>query len=321
MLVNVSVVNPDGQTVTAPNAFEAVSEGDPLWPPTPPTEPISGWLTGTGYPEPRVFADSQWWENLAGDIDNATHFHFQVSRPRNVSTGIVRFDTNCKFFHAQGYTFLGIRKVVRRTNQPSQDWMPNYGENEDGRRNVAITQHEENFWTPVYIDLRGTTPGDYTFEFDAQARRPDGQNVQTRMIFKMHVDEAGTVQATPSGQMQPEGWVSNNESGQQFGYLSVNVWGLREYQSDVSSKLTLVPRATVGRTVRLVVLKNPNMHAHPVDYGTVIFDQTFVQPTSPPKYEIPHPALVPGDRLFWRLSDTGIESIGAAAQVGVITFQ
>jgi len=316
------VVEPDGgaacgplsetRVVTQPCVYVPPPTG--AWPPVEPSEPATSW------PEPRVYRQSQWWESMAGDIDNATHFHLEAACPRNVATGIVRFDVFCRFFHGNhGYIFTGIRKVVRRTNQPSQEWMPTYIPGRDpGIRHVVVTEHEELFWTPVYLDLRGTLPGSYTFEFDASAIRPDGQNVQTRLIFQMWVDEAGSKTSATSGSETPEGWVSNNVvSTARTGYVSGQAWGIREFPGDASSAMTFVVRATPGRMTRFVVCLNPNMHAHPPIYGTVLFDSTFVQPASPPKFQIPQPPG--GGKVFWRVSDSEVESLGAVAQAGVIT--
>jgi hypothetical protein len=315
------------ETMVESQACVVTPAPDPtVFPPYIPTEPTveekAAMKRGEGYPERRVYKSAQWHDSETQDVDNMRHIHVEVAVPEKVNPGIHRFDIFSTLFHFQSGTFLGVRKVVRRTNTATQEWMPVYvAGREGGRRETPISMgsdgHMIEFWTPLFLDLRTvTTPGDYTFEIDVQVRRPDGKTANARIIWKMSV--GGTTEAD-GRLLHGEGWVSpaENESNQ-FGYLLVTSFGLKEFESDPIKPIKVKAGAKAGRTVRFMVCKNPDLHQHPANYGTILHDWTFVATQSNFEKTIPQPDVVAGDRIMLRVVDASDPDLGAGATLAVV---
>lgn len=300
------------------------------WPPTAPTEPLPGAKTGEGYPEKRVNISAQWHDSETQDIDNMRHMHIEAAVPEIVHTPIMRLDAFARLFHFQGGTFEGIRSMTMRTGTTAQKWMPTYLEGRrQGTREEFIPLgpdgHNVEFWTPIYLDLRTVTvPNWYTFEIDITVRRPDGRGAHARLIWKMFVDLSGnavpTYHPTLRNSVHGEGWVTpaGNEATQ-FGYMTVTMWGVQRFVSDPALPITLVSTALVGRTVTLMLCKNPDLHQHPAHYGEVLFAQTFVS-TGKESFTIHAPSLQIGDRLMARIVDASDPNIGSGATLAVVTL-
>jgi hypothetical protein len=295
-----------------------------VWPPTVPATAPDGAKTGEGYPERRVAKGSQWHDSEQLDLDNMRHIHNELAHPEIVRAGPVCIDQFTRHFHFQQAKYLGIRKVVTRVGVSAPKWMPTYiPGGQPGRRNLLIPPEGDgrdiDHWTPICVDLRAVqTFGLYTFEVDTKTSRPDGKTAVARLIWKMWVDPDGTHK--PDRRVlftHGEGWVVDPVSeSNQFGYMAVTMFGAREYESDVSSTIGLVARVKVGRTATLMLMKNPDLHARPANYGEILGSWEFTGP----KFQIvvKHPALNVGDRLVARVVDASAPTLGSAAQLATV---
>lgn len=301
------------------------------WPPSMPTAPdaarIAQIKAGQGYAERRVYKSTQWHDSEAGDVDNMRHEHIEVAHPEVVGAEIVPFDFFATAFHFQGGIQLGIRKF-KTAGLSAPKWMPVYVPGrEAGRREepipVGSAGHQVVWWTPAAIDFRAVTvAGLYQIECDNTFRRPDGELAHARLIWKMWIDPTGQKRVPRRARLtHGEGWVTPEGGQVQFGYMQVQMFGAREYLTDPAEHITVKARAAHGRLVRVMICKNPDLHAHPANYGEILHDWTEVfDKTEPFEKLIPQPDLVAGDRLMARIVDATVPEIGAGATLAVVTL-
>ncbi len=174
-------------------------------------------VTCSGYPEPRVFLESQaWWADDEVSADGGTkHVHSGVCMPLNgVVSGKVTFDVVSKLHNYQGWNLRFVR-IQSATDQGGVD-------------NVVITSpgtvcnsHDCTFVTPITIDTDALATGRHEFRIHSEARPGVGSAPKNLATNGWQVCIRSCSGVTPQATDNPEGrgWY-HTEAGSDKGYVN-----------------------------------------------------------------------------------------------------
>lgn len=311
------------------------TEGPPSNEPKPGPVPPQGWAENlclpAVHPEVRVYTSFQWHWNKAKlhDLDeiNTAHMHGEccIPTPGQRVGGLLKLDFKPLFFHMQGFIFreLQLKSFDAGARVVSVDKYYN---------GKVIDQHiQDDMYVPCVIDMSGaTTTRGPSFRADVLAYREtaEGREDHTLIIevYDRNWFSTGRKMFKPTG----------GETFTALPYLGVRmlhydtrnpndtnaVWKTPFAANDADSgEWQCIPDGPLPLTFRAAW--NPNLHAHPPSYGTIlkegVFDGTeankFMRVTKPD-------GMLSGDRALFRVADlTGVKEHGASAALIVVKLR
>lgn len=235
--------------------------------------------TCVGYPEPRVFLESQtWWSDDEVTADGAAqHAHSGVCVPLNgVVSGQVSFDVVSKLHNYEGWNLRFVR-VQSATDQGGVD-------------NVVITSpgtvcdtHDCTFVTRIVVNTDALATGRHEFRFHSEARPGVSGGPKSLATNGWQVCIRSCAGVTPQATENPEarGWYET-EAGSVKGYVNARFDSQTEFpwQADrgfvpVSGRWCPPVRILRGAgdesAERSRVVVDPNFHAG--NPGLTVLDQ------------------------------------------------
>jgi hypothetical protein len=167
-------VQPTGSVAGTP----APSSPPPHHAPMPGSDEHGGSLDCAGYPEPRVWVESQDWWSPIPKLGGLGHMHMGMCFPAGqVVAGVVPFDVRVVLHHNAG-TLTRIKM---------QD--DNSTEHAVLRPNRAVG--DGMYWFTLNIDTRNMPDGMRLFRFYADLEHPNGNTQTARPILPLQVDNGG----------------------------------------------------------------------------------------------------------------------------------
>ena len=241
--------------LTDPLAAGAPASIGPAVPGTDPAEShsVAGALDGlecTGYPEPRIFIETQdWWVSTLGDQNGASgHVHVGTCFPYlQQIRGVVRFDLRVVMHENPGH----LRRVDVAIYAA------------DGTGVVVPVEFDRDcagtcvFTAPVHVDTSTVFDGWQEFRFKARVDQPDGTEMLTSSGWKTYLDNGNAVGGFDGGfGVTARGWYTG--VGYQNAYIDAlpagpisGVW---------TFTLKLAPGADGTPTTSHLVAVDPDFH-------------------------------------------------------------
>ncbi|MEO5986121.1 MAG: hypothetical protein ABIW50_02060 [Candidatus Limnocylindria bacterium] len=165
-----------------------------------------------GYPEPRVWLESQdWWDPIPV-LGGLGHLHMGMCFPLGQTvSGVANFDIRV-VLHRNAGTLIRIKM---------QD--DNSKEHLVLRPNKAIG--DGAYWYKVAIDTRNMPDGLRLFRFYADLEHPNGNTQTARPIFSLRVDNGGAAQdwSDRSREVRTTAWYREANPELDWGYLGAVV--------------------------------------------------------------------------------------------------
>lgn len=147
-------------------------------PPMPGVTEHGGSLGCRGYPEPRVWVESQDWWSPIPELGGLGHLHMGMCFPTGQTvTGTVAFDVRVVLHHNAG-TLIRIKMQDDNSN-----------EHIVLRPNQAIG--DGTYWYNLKIDTRNMPDGLRLFRFYADLEHPNGNTQTARPILPLRVENGG----------------------------------------------------------------------------------------------------------------------------------
>ena len=200
----------------------------------------------------------------------------------------------------------------------------------------------QEFFVPIYID---TTYAPYDgpvtmqmavgFRFldDAGFPRTANASLQIGIYLSNGKPCSKTPCPVPSpyGSMAVNGWINSAKrpdgvnASSPFGYLRINAGNVRRFDTAASNPLSLYLTARPFHLNTVLIAQNPNLHTHPPNYGSVLFEQTPLMAVAYKKdvatqgstrISLPQPFQVAGDRLMIRFADFTPDPDGGVTTAG-----
>jgi hypothetical protein len=180
--------------------------------PAPTTAPPPGSVnpvTCAGYPEPRVFIESQDWWSPIPDLGGLGHVHLGMCFPVGQTvSGLVRFDVRVIFHGNKGRLTLIKMQDDRSTDH--YKFNPNF---------VPNTGIDTTYWHTFTLDTRKMADGIRSFRWYAQLLHANGNPETARANWPLRV-ENGTADLNSASltQIQGSGWYKEAANGADWGY-------------------------------------------------------------------------------------------------------
>ena len=218
---------------------------------------VAGALAGlecTGYPEPRIFIETQdWWVSSTG---GSGHVHVGTCFPYlQQIRGVVRFDLRVVMHENPGH----LRRVdvaIYPADDSGLVVPVEFGKDCAG---TCV------FTAPVYIDTSTVSDGWQEFRFKARVDQPDGTEMLTSSGWKTYLDNGNAVNGSDGGSgVTARGWYT--DVGYQNAYIDALPAG--PVSGTWTFTLKLVPGADGTPTTSHLVAVDPDFHHH--DPGLVI---------------------------------------------------
>lgn len=147
-------------------------------PPMPGMGEHGGSLACTGYPEPRVWLESQDWWSPIPELGGLGHMHMGMCFPQGQTVaGVVAFDVRVVLHHNAG-TLVRIKMQDDNSN-----------EHIVLRPNQAVG--DGTYWYNLKIDTRNMPDGLRLFRFYADLEHPNGNTQTARPILPLRVENGG----------------------------------------------------------------------------------------------------------------------------------
>lgn len=289
-----------------------------------PTVPPAGWLTGTGYPEPRRFVEAQGHFSTAKNLDahaGIIHTHVGVAAPV-CWAGIVALDFRVLALHAEGAIFDGVTGAMLRGVEGYKRLIPEPRKaGKPGLYQRTIDAHLWSLHVPIWFDVTGVPDGWCYFEGDVDFvySKWNGtiypRQEKTRLQFAVYINNQGTwTPDQPHPWVQAE-WITNiptlDEAGARIGevslsggYPGVRIVNPKPFASSSDQSLSVLTNPGGGqRALATEVRLNPDLHADPPNLGLELLPE---EPATAEKVAVPFTAgnVVAGDRIVARASDT-----------------
>lgn len=288
----------------------------------------------------RMVVEGQWHDSAAGNLDESRHEHLGVCVPERIGSGIYRFDARVKTFHWNGHnsTMVGMYDTQFDGLSRTHFLQRNPGEKPNSSLiNTLIAEHEQNFYFPVLVDTRPlTTSGWKAFVLRTDIfRNSDHVHHLLTLTVPVYVDNGLPVKHS-GATAQAVGWMTEmvdvfGADGAQLlttdgqpvkyevntrGYLEAHflgwdpananagVTGPRRFVDDPVAAWYLRSSTGTGMwPLTALACVNPNLHAHPPVYGSVLFDGHSFTSSSQTK-RVDASSMTAGDRLMVRVSDS-----------------
>lgn len=216
--------------------------------------PAAGALEGLeciGYPEPRIFIETQdWWVSASGSQGDSGHVHVGTCFPYlQQIRGVVRFDLRVVMHENPGH--------LRRVD------VAIYAADDSGL--VVPVEFDRDcaatcvFTAPVQIDTSTVSDGWQEFRFKARVDQPDGTEMLTSSGWKTYLDNGNAVNGSEGGfGVTARGWYTD------VGYQNAYIDALPA--SPVSGVWTFTLKLVAGAdgtpTTSHLVAIDPDFHHH-----------------------------------------------------------
>lgn len=257
----------------------------------------AGLTSGEGFPEPRAFAEGQWWFSPTGDIKHMRHVHCGAAVPKT-ARGIFDIFVRLRSFHwhempdvvLRGLYSFGIFEPGVRVMAPAP-----LSEKLPAVINTPASQHLTDVWIPIRIDSRGAvTDGWKALTLRAQLVRPakpgfDQIDHLITVRVPIYLDNGGGREVTKggdSGSFMCSGWMTEwlhdpisgmKQEINNFGYVEPSIFrwnpadtaaefNVKRFMDDPETFWTV--RGSGLMPIDMMVTKNPDFHLHPKFDGT-----------------------------------------------------
>jgi hypothetical protein len=237
-----------------------------------PTASAPNPLTCDGYPEKRVFLDSQsWWYDSRSQTDGeSSHVHAGTCFPLyQTISGKITFDLRVLVHNDRGVRVNAVRVSVNEPGGAKVIWT-------DTKTQPRCDEHDCTFWWSPTIDLSALNYGGLLeFRFHAETTRPDGDVNRATNGWFAFVDNGksvGTTAAVRAPSVEARGWYEVD--GRVLGYENALFRSKVPFEPVCGTwrvKAETKAGADGGITpTSSVVALDPNLHAG--IRGTVLYD-------------------------------------------------
>lgn len=315
-------------------AFPGQSRWRELWPDFDPRDLAkapAGWISCEGYPQRRAHVGAQWHDSPNGDLDGSPHHqHVEtcLPSPQEPIAGVVQFDVRVIAFHYDkrpGFAFKFLKASLKGAPSGCEMLPAPATEAEPGQFRTPLTAHLEVFYVPVRFDTRCVdTDGLKELYLSAGfLRLADGETHQITLSVPVRVENGGgRVRRDEYEGFRAIGWGTKWVTDpvrcarvadafceiNTWGYLNAILWHwwpgdptwtVRLFADDPTPAWSF--SASGQFPLRLEAFVNPDLHAHPPQYGVAAMSPTTVTTTSVDAWV--QPLLRAGDRIVFRAAD------------------
>jgi hypothetical protein len=171
-------------------------------------------MTCTGYPEPRVFIESQdWWSPIPG-IGGLGHIHMGMCWPvAETVSGRVRFDMRIVFHGNKGR--LNLIKLQDDRSFTLMRVFPGY---------TPPDATDTTYWRTFYVDTRRMPDGGRLMRWYARLRHVNGNEEYARAAWILDVENGKTdYNRVRWGQYTGSGWYKEARARVGWGYQTSSI--------------------------------------------------------------------------------------------------